>query len=134
MPSFGLLHRCVCDFDAPLIRCWLLKFILKYHILIQLIAFTIIAPYISTDKWKPVFEEQVRPVNTVWYDVVWLSISYAVDVFLRFSVYQVVSAYTNTGASLVDTSMVPFQTAYVLIFIVSWLILAGNTSFVGVSP
>jgi hypothetical protein len=30
----------------------------------------------------------------------------------RFSLFQVVSAYTNTGTSLVDQSMVPFQTAY----------------------
>ena len=75
----------------------------------------------------------MRPVNTVWYDTVWLPISCAVDVLLRFSAYQVVSAYTNTGASLVDTSMIPFQTAYVMVIVVSFLILAGNTSFVTVS-
>jgi Trk-type K+ transport system membrane component len=81
-----------------------------------------------------VFEEQMRPVNTVWYDIVRLSISYTVDVLLRFSAYQVVSAYTNTGASLVDTSMVPFQTAYTMVIVVCFLVLAGNTSFVGVCP
>ncbi|KIM40298.1 hypothetical protein M413DRAFT_176376 [Hebeloma cylindrosporum] len=90
----------------------LLWIVAVYHIVIQLIAFTIVAPYISTNKWKPVFDEQVRPLNTVW-----------------FSAFQVVSGYTNTGTSLVDASMVPFQTAYVMIIVVCFLILAGNTSF-----
>jgi Trk-type K+ transport system membrane component len=48
----------------------------------------------------------------------------------RFSAFQVVSAYTNAGMSLVDQSMVPFQRAYLLIFVMMFLILAGNTAFV----
>lgn len=47
-----------------------------------------------------------------------------------FSAFQVVSAYTNTGMSLVDQSMIPFQTAYPLIFVMVILILAGNTAYV----
>ena len=50
--------------------------------------------------------------------------------FSRFAIFQVVSAYTNTGMSLVDQSMVPFQKAYVMIFPLVFLILAGNTCFV----
>jgi Trk-type K+ transport system membrane component len=41
-----------------------------------------------------------------------------------------VSAYTNTGTSLVDQSMVPFQKAYPMIILMAFLILAGNTAFV----
>lgn len=51
----------------------------------------------------------------------------------RFSAFQVVSAYTNTGTSLVDESMVPFQKAFPMVYVVMFLILAGNTSFVSVS-
>lgn len=50
--------------------------------------------------------------------------------YLRFSTFQAVSAYTNTGMSLVDQSMVPFQTAYPMIIIMFSMVLAGNTAFV----
>jgi len=52
---------------------------------------------------------------------------------IRFSLFQVVSAYTNTGMSLVDQSMVPFQQAYPMIIFMILLILAGNTAFVSLS-
>ncbi|KDR75691.1 hypothetical protein GALMADRAFT_248309 [Galerina marginata CBS 339.88] len=84
-----------------------------YHISIHLIAFTIIAPYMSLKKWGPVLDdEQIKPLNFVW-----------------FSAFQVASAYTNTGTSLVDQSMLPFQEAYPMIVTMIFLILAGNTSF-----
>ena len=51
----------------------------------------------------------------------------------RFSLFQVVSAYTNTGMSLVDQSMIPFQKAYLMIVFMIFLILAGNTAFVSLS-
>lgn len=51
----------------------------------------------------------------------------------RFSLFQVVSAYTNTGMSLVDQSMIPFQKAYLMIIFMIFLILAGNTAFVSLS-
>ncbi|KAF8756681.1 TrkH protein [Rhizoctonia solani] len=46
-----------------------------------------------------------------------------------FSAFQAVSAYTNTGMSLIDQSMVPFQTAYPMIIILFFMIVAGNTAF-----
>ena len=49
----------------------------------------------------------------------------------RYSFFQVVSAYTNTGMSLVDQSMIPFQAAYPLIVISIICIMAGYTAFVG---
>jgi len=48
----------------------------------------------------------------------------------RFSLFQVISAYTNTGMSLVDQSMNPFQQAYPVIVVLVFLIIAGNTAFV----
>ena len=47
-----------------------------------------------------------------------------------FAAFQTVSAYTNTGMSLVDQSMVPFQKAYPMIFVMAFLILAGNMAYV----
>ncbi|KAH9006185.1 cation transport protein-domain-containing protein [Lactarius hatsudake] len=86
-----------------------------YHISAQLFAFTIIAPYISTDKWKTNFvpPQQHRPIVPAW-----------------FSLFQVVTAYTNAGMSLVDQSMIPFQRAYPMIFTMMFVIFAGNTAFI----
>ncbi|KAF5393461.1 hypothetical protein D9757_000476 [Collybiopsis confluens] len=91
----------------------LLWIVAGYHIGVQLIAFIVISSYISIPKWKDDFLPPAlhRP---------------SLD---RFSFYQTVSAYTNTGSSLVDQSMVPFQKAYPMIVIMMILILAGNTAF-----
>ena len=72
-----------------------------------------------------------RRVSSTWYE--FTSILYldsADHPCVRFSLFQVVSSYTNTGMSLQDQSMVPFQTAYPMIIIMALLILAGNTAFV----
>ncbi|KAG8732556.1 low affinity potassium transporter [Ceratobasidium sp. 423] len=91
----------------------LLWIIAAYYFGIQLFAFVVFAPYSSMSKWAPVFrEQQHRFVPPAW-----------------FSAFQVVSAFTNTGLSLIDQSMVPFQTAYPMIIILFFLILAGNTAF-----
>ncbi|TFK44919.1 cation transport protein-domain-containing protein [Crucibulum laeve] len=85
-----------------------------YHFGIQLICFAVIAPYIAQKRWRDVLvpPQQHRPLRTAW-----------------FSAFQVVSAYTNTGMSLVDQSMIPFQHAYPMIVFLAFLILAGNTAF-----
>ncbi|KAK7036416.1 hypothetical protein VNI00_011613 [Paramarasmius palmivorus] len=92
----------------------LLWIVAGYHILVQLIPFIIIAPYISQIGWRDNFNPPAlhKPVAPAW-----------------FALFQMVSAYTNTGTSLVDTSMVPFQKAYLMIFVMVFLILAGNTAF-----
>ncbi|KAI0776245.1 cation transport protein-domain-containing protein [Trametes elegans] len=85
-----------------------------YHIGLQLIAFIVIAPYMSLGKWAADFLPPAlhKPISSTW-----------------FSAFQVVSSYTNTGMSLVDQSMVPFQKAYPMIVFMIILILAGNTAF-----
>lgn len=90
---------------------WIIPF---YHIGLQLTSFVVIAPYISQSRWKDIFvpPNLHRKISPIW-----------------FTAYQVVSAYTNTGMSLVDQSMVPFQKAYPMIVIMAYLVLAGNTAF-----
>ncbi|KAL5504739.1 hypothetical protein ACEPAH_7402 [Sanghuangporus vaninii] len=92
----------------------LLWIVACYHFVLQLLAFVIVAPYMSIPRWRSDFNPPNlhRHIPSAW-----------------FSVFQVVSAYTNTGISLVDQSMIPFQTAYPLIFVMVILILAGNTAY-----
>ncbi|KAL5512603.1 hypothetical protein ACEPAG_3256 [Sanghuangporus baumii] len=92
----------------------LLWIVACYHFVLQLLAFVIIAPYMSIPRWRSDFNPPNlhRHIPSAW-----------------FSAFQVVSAYTNTGLSLVDQSMIPFQTAYPLIFVMVILILAGNTAY-----
>lgn len=64
-----------------------------------LAGFVIMAPYISAgNRYDYVFNEQPRNVGIPW-----------------FALYQSISAFTNTGMSLCDTSMLPFQKAYLMI-------------------
>lgn len=78
--------------DVELTRC-------QYFLFMQLAAFTILAPYISArGRYDYVFDAQPQRVSTAW-----------------FSLWQAVSAFSNTGMSLVDQSMIPFQTAYLMV-------------------
>ncbi|KAJ7169106.1 cation transport protein-domain-containing protein [Mycena crocata] len=92
----------------------LLWIVAGYHIGVQLAAFTVIAPYMARSQWSETFlpPMQHKRLPSTW-----------------FSLFQVVSSYTNTGMSLVDQSMVPFQRAYPMIIFMVWLVLAGNTAF-----
>ncbi|KAF8346023.1 cation transport protein-domain-containing protein [Amanita rubescens] len=85
-----------------------------YHVVVQVTCFVVIAPYMSQPRWASNFvpPQQDRVVNTVW-----------------FSLFQVVSAYSNTGTSLADQSMIPFQTAYPMIVLLIFLLLAGNAAY-----
>ncbi|KAI6046355.1 cation transport protein-domain-containing protein [Pisolithus marmoratus] len=96
----------------------LLWLVIMYHFGIQIISFVVIAPYMSMSKWSSDFIPPAlqRPVAPAW-----------------FSLFQVVSAYTNTGMSLVDQSMIPFQTAYPMIVFTIICMLAGNTAYVTIS-
>ncbi|THH13668.1 hypothetical protein EW146_g6584 [Bondarzewia mesenterica] len=91
----------------------LLWIVAGYHILIQMLAFTVIGPYMSIPRWKPALSPPAEHRPRI----------------SRFAFFQVVSAYTNAGMSLSDQSMIPFQSAYPMIIIMGILILAGNTAF-----
>ena len=72
----------------------------QYFLFMQLAAFVIIAPYIGAGgRYDYVFEGQPRLVKTPW-----------------FALFLSSSAFVNNGMSLVDTSMIPFQTAYLMVF------------------
>ncbi|KAF5353410.1 hypothetical protein D9756_007889 [Leucocoprinus leucothites] len=89
---------------------WLTWVVPLYFFGIQILAFTIFAPWLSTSKkYDGVFQAQYRPVNKTW-----------------FSLFQVLAAYTGGGLSLVDMGMVPFQTAYLMIFPLMLVIIGGN--------
>ncbi|KAJ3485808.1 hypothetical protein NLI96_g4697 [Meripilus lineatus] len=81
-----------------------------YFVGTQMLTFILIAPWLSTThSYDDVFANQFRVVNKPW-----------------FAIFQVVAAYTGGGMSLVDTAMVPFQRAYLMIFSMLFVILAGN--------
>ena len=103
---------------AHIVNCDTTHSPFKYHFGVQAICFAVIAPYMSIPRWKTDFEPPnlIKSVNPVWY-----------------SLFQVNSVYTTTGMSLVDQSMVPFREAYPLVFLSTFLILAGNLAFVSTS-
>ncbi|SPO30856.1 related to potassium transporter TRK-1 [Ustilago trichophora] len=94
----------------------LAKLVPAYWLLVNLTMFTMVAPYISSGafaKYRSVFDAQGP--NKPNYTFFWA--------------FNVVSAYTNTGMSLIDTSMTQMQDAYFLLIPMGFLILAGNTGF-----
>lgn len=81
-----------------------------YFVCIQLIGFLVFAPWLLvTTKYDAAFRAQHRLVSKAW-----------------FSLFLVTSTYTGTGLSLMDTSMQPFQQAYLMIFGIIFVLLAGN--------
>ncbi|CAE6462504.1 unnamed protein product [Rhizoctonia solani] len=46
-----------------------------------------------------------------------------------FALFSVISAYANAGLTVVDTSLIQMSSAYVMIFVIMWLILVGATAF-----
>lgn len=86
---------------------------LWYWILLPLAGATIIAPYIAAGgRYNHVFESQYKIVRIPW-----------------FAFFQAYSGFANLGMSLVDQSVIPFQTAYLMNAVVALLILFGNTCF-----
>jgi Trk-type K+ transport system membrane component len=86
---------------------------MQYYIALPLTGFVIFGPYIRSQfEYVLSSDSQYRYVPPLW-----------------FSAFQAVSAFSNTGMSLVDLSMVPFQKAYPMIFVIVILIFAGNTAF-----
>ena len=69
-------------------------------------------------------------LSPVWYVPHSSSKGHGLILPYRFTLFQVASAFTNAGFSLVDQSMVPFQQAYLMIVGLVFLIIAGNTGYV----
>lgn len=95
------------EYRALRLLSWLVP---AYALGVQVIGFLVFAPWLQvTSKYNGAFEAQPRLVPKAW-----------------FSMFQVTSAYTGTGFSLIDLSMVPFQQAYLMIFGIMFIQLAGN--------
>ncbi|KAK0439454.1 potassium transporter [Desarmillaria tabescens] len=76
-----------------------------YFVTTQIITYLMFAPWLSTSSsYDSVFEAQPRLVKKPW-----------------FSLFQVMAAYTGGGLSLVDLGMFPFQTAYLIVCIQTFL-------------
>ncbi|KAJ7743346.1 potassium transporter [Mycena metata] len=81
-----------------------------YFVAAQLFAFILLAPWLSaTKQYDAVFAVQPKLVQKPWY-----------------SLFIVLGAYSGGGLSLVDLGMLPFQSAYFMIFALMFVILAGN--------
>lgn len=89
----------------------LIKIVICYWAGLQLFAITMLAPYLTyVNRWSTVIRDV--DANPTW-----------------FTFFQYISSYSNTGLSLVDASLVPFQQCYFLVFFQGMLILAGNTAY-----
>ncbi|KAG8991802.1 low affinity potassium transporter [Tulasnella sp. 427] len=97
------------EYRALSLLMWLVG---VYHVCLPLLVFVIIGPYISQPRWRSAFDDQTKYIPPPW-----------------FALFQSISAYTNTGTSLCDTSMVPFTQAYAMIFPMFFVIIAGNTGY-----
>ncbi|KAL1410029.1 hypothetical protein Q8F55_004031 [Vanrija albida] len=98
------------EYRALKVLFWI---VLVYWVSLPLMGATIIAPYIAAgNRYDHVFDDQPKHVRIPW-----------------FAFFQATSAFSNTGVSLVDLSMVPFQRAYLMSVVLALLILFGNTCF-----
>ncbi|CAO1616976.1 unnamed protein product [Parajaminaea phylloscopi] len=94
----------------------LAKIVPLYWFGVQMSMVVLVAPYLASsayDKYRPVFQSQgsYEP-DTTWF---WF--------------FSVTSAYSNTGMSLIDTSMIQMADAYLPLTAMGFLILVGNTAF-----
>ena len=82
----------------------------QYLLMTPLVAFLIVGPYMSlVPGLAAPLDDQHQRVNTVW-----------------FTAFNIWSSFTNCGMSLSDTSMIPFQNAYLLV--------VGTSASLGISP
>ncbi|WWC68336.1 uncharacterized protein I206_102261 [Kwoniella pini CBS 10737] len=89
----------------------------SYMLICQIIPFAIISIYLSkTHKWDSAFQAtqgvQIDNVNKTWY-----------------SLFLSASSFTGTGMSLVDQGLVPFPDCYLQVWLVIFILLAGNHAF-----
>jgi len=92
------------------------KLIPAYWLFINCFCIVLVAPWLASKaaaKYHPVFEAQGQ---------------FAPD-YTWFWAFNVVSAYSNSGMSLIDTSMIQMADAYLMLIPLMFLILAGNTAF-----
>ncbi|KAH7325484.1 cation transport protein-domain-containing protein [Rhizoctonia solani] len=102
------------EYNALVVLSWIVA---GHYFVNHMIAFIILAPYSAkVPLVRDVIEAQNqstgRTLNTTW-----------------FALFSVISAYANAGLTVVDTSLTQMSSAYVMIFVIIWLILVGATAF-----
>ncbi|CDO72194.1 hypothetical protein BN946_scf184970.g46 [Trametes cinnabarina] len=100
----GVEYRALCSLS------WIIP---VYYFGLLGVSFIVTAPYMTLPKWQVNFHPplQHKDINAIW-----------------FSAFQIMGAWANTGMSLVDQNMVPFQTAYPMVIFIIICVLAGNTA------
>lgn len=118
----------------------LLKIVAGYWFFSQMICVLMLAPWLSgSKKYRLVFEDPEYHVNPTWFVFfqVWSAFSNngmrCVLSFITCPSLPLLQSrctdFWSTILSLVDASMVPFRDAYLLIVLMGFLILGGNTAF-----
>lgn len=102
------------EYNALVVLSWIVA---GHYFLYHAIAFTILAPYsakvsLVRDVIDAQNESSGRNLNPTW-----------------FALFTVISAYANAGLTVVDTSLTQMSSAYLVIFVIIWLILVGATAF-----
>lgn len=94
----------------------LAKLIPIYWFGVNFFMIILVAPWLASSAAKKaqdvIASQGVNAPNTTWF---WF--------------FQVISAYSNTGLSLIDTSMINLNDQYLMLIPIAILILAGNTAF-----
>ncbi|CAE6502603.1 unnamed protein product [Rhizoctonia solani] len=102
------------EYNALVVLSWIVA---GHYFVNHMIAFIILAPYsakvpLVRDVIEAQNQSSGRTLNTTW-----------------FAFFSVISAYANAGLTVVDTSLTQMSNAYVMIFVIIWLILVGATAF-----
>ncbi|CAE6405755.1 unnamed protein product [Rhizoctonia solani] len=93
------------EYNALVVLSWIVA---GHYFVNHMIAFVILAPYSAKIPLRPY---SANPTS------------------FRFAFFTVISAYANAGLTVVDTSLIQMSNAYVMIFVIIWLILVGATAF-----
>ncbi|KAH9960198.1 hypothetical protein BC827DRAFT_1268418 [Russula dissimulans] len=91
------------EYRALTVLLWIVS---VYHIFTLLIPFAVLAPYMSTSKWKENFlppNQKHRVISPIWY-----------------TAFQVVGGWANTGFSLVDQNLCPSNLKHRTLYLYSW--------------
>ncbi|KAJ1300823.1 hypothetical protein OPQ81_002463 [Rhizoctonia solani] len=102
------------EYNALVLLSWIVA---GHYFVNHVVAFIILAPYsakvpLVRDVIEAQNQSSGRTLNTTW-----------------FALFSVISAYANAGLTVVDTSLTQMSSAYVMIFVIIWLILVGATAF-----
>ena len=91
----------------------------QYYIGTLLVAFIVTAPYMQLPRWQETFllPQQHHVIHPIWYVCVVQTAIWSSHCVDRYSTFEVVGAWANSGMTLVNQNLVPFQNAYPMLFL-----------------